>query len=154
LQQEATSPALLATTAPSETTFVVVVVAAPPPAPSPQPALHAGAGTATAPAPAGQAPAAPAPLVEAHLDANYLDNPRPAYPGISRRLGETGTVRLRVHVGADGRTLEVVVQASSGHPRLDESAAAAVSRWRFVPARHGTLAVASWVIVPITYSLD
>lgn len=146
-QQEAVPPALLAMTAASDTTFLV----APPP---PVPAPRQDAGVGTAPAPPGPASAAPAPLVEAHLDANYQDNPKPAYPDLSRRLGERGTVRLRVHVGADGRTLEVAVQASSGHARLDESAAAAVSRWRFVPARRGALAVASWVIVPITYSID
>lgn len=104
--------------------------------------------------PASRSPVAPPPpLVEAHLDANYLSNPKPLYPGISRRQGEAGVVRLRVHVGADGQVLEVELQDSSGYPRLDQAAREAVAHWYFVPARRGDKPVASWVVVPIVFSL-
>jgi protein TonB len=104
--------------------------------------------------PPAAAPAAPPLAVEApRFDADYLDNPKPAYPVSSRRRGEEGRVVLRVHVNAGGRAAKVEVQMSSGHSPLDEAAVAAVSRWRFVPARRGSEAIADWVRVPIVFSL-
>jgi protein TonB len=35
-------------------------------------------------------------------DADYLSNPPPAYPALSRRMGEQGEVLLRVQVREDG----------------------------------------------------
>lgn len=110
-------------------------------------------------APASPAPAAPpAPAVEAfsdaRFDADYLSNPKPPYPAASRRLGESGTVHLRVQVDADGHALKVELKKSCGFPRLDQSAQETVAGWRFVPARRGQAAVTSWVVVPIVFSLS
>lgn len=104
------------------------------------------------PAPPPPAPA-PEPLVEARFDADYLSNPKPVYPMVSRRLGEAGVVQLRVHVGPHGQALKVELKHSSGFPRLDQSALDTVARWHFVPARRGATPVASWVVVPIVFSL-
>lgn len=125
----------------------------------PQLALPAPDGSALASAPAASAPSAeatPAPprRTAARFDAAYLANPRPVYPPLSRRLGEQGTVLLRVRVGGDGRAEAVRVLRSSGSPRLDRAAREVVSRWRFVPARVGEAAVASWVQVPIAFTLE
>jgi protein TonB len=62
-------------------------------------------------------------------------------------------VLLRVLVGADGDPRDIVVKASSGFERLDRAAQETVRRWRFVPARMGTVAVDAWVIVPIVFAL-
>ncbi|MBS1160061.1 MAG: energy transducer TonB [Proteobacteria bacterium] len=93
------------------------------------------------------------PLVEARFDANYLSNPKPPYPSASRRLGEAGTVYLRVHVSAEGQAHKVELKTSSGFPRLDQSALDTVAQWRFVPAKRGSTAVTSWVVVPVVFSL-
>ncbi|MBX3676249.1 MAG: energy transducer TonB [Rhodocyclaceae bacterium] len=106
-----------------------------------------------APAAAPAVEAAPLPVVAPRFDADYLDNPKPAYPVSSRRRGEEGRVMLRVFVDAQGRAAKVEVQESSGHSRLDESAVTAVARWRFVPARRGSEPLAAWVRVPIVFSL-
>lgn len=87
------------------------------------------------------------------FDAAYLENPRPAYPLISRRMGEQGKVLLRVSVDAAGRPVDVQLNTGSGSPRLDDAALEAVRRWRFAPARLGDLPVAASVIVPIVFSL-
>jgi periplasmic protein TonB len=101
------------------------------------------------------APAPPTPVViAARFDADYLSNPKPAYPAASRRLGEEGKVVLRVRVSAAGAALAVEVKQSSGFTRLDEAARSAVERWRFVPARRGDEAVDAWVAVPIVFSLQ
>lgn len=99
-------------------------------------------------------PAPPAPVTQARFDADYLKNPKPAYPPASRRLGEEGKVVLRVHVSAEGRPTEIELKGSSGFPRLDAAARAAVEQWRFVPARRGDEAIAAWVLVPIVFSLE
>jgi len=98
------------------------------------------------------APAQPA-VAEARFDASYLQNPKPSYPLVSRRQGEEGTVQLRVRVSRDGRPLEVRLKTSSGFPRLDQAAQAAVEGWRFQPATRGDEAIESWVAVPIKFSL-
>lgn len=86
--------------------------------------------------------------------ADYLNNPQPPYPLLARRAREEGTVRLRVHVAADGRPTEVLLHAGSGHERLDLAARTTVREWRFVPARRSGQAVAGWVEVPIQFKLE
>lgn len=92
-------------------------------------------------------------MVPPRFDADYLDNPAPVYPALSRRLGEQGRVLLRVYVLADGSVGQVEVRESSGFERLDRAARETVVRWRFVPARQGERPVAAWVLVPISFSL-
>lgn len=107
------------------------------------------------PAPVPTAPAVPvaaAPSVP-RFDADYLNNPAPAYPPLSRRLHEEGKVVLRVFVEASGAAGTVEIRTSSGFERLDKSAVTAVSRWKFVPAKQGVEAVGAWVLVPIIFSL-
>lgn len=115
------------------------------PAPTPEPVRHAVAAAPAAPA--------PAPVIPPRFDADYLDNPAPAYPSLSRRLGEQGRVLLRVFVGPDGAAAQVEIRESSGFERLDRAARDTVLRWRFVPARQGERGVAAWVLVPISFSI-
>lgn len=125
-------------------------LAAPAEAPAPTPIAVAPAPTVvTAPAPVAPVPVATPP----RFDADYLDNPKPVYPALSRRLAEQGRVVLRVQVEADGRAAEVQVHSSSGSPRLDQSALDTVRRWKFVPARLGRTPTAAWVLVPIAFTL-
>ncbi len=114
-----------------------------------------------APAPAQAAPAtqaAPAATAAtasaARFDAAYLQNPHPAYPALSRRLGEEGKVLLKVRVTAEGRAAAVDIEKTSNFERLDESARQSVARWRFVPARRGDEAIEATVIVPIVFRLE
>lgn len=125
---------------------------------APEPAPPAPAAPA-APAAAEAAPAAPAAPVAtavtaARFDAAYLNNPRPAYPMLSRRLREEGQVMLRVLVSPEGQPTRVELRTSSGSDRLDRAAQEAVTRWRFVPARRGDVAVEAWVLVPIVFKLQ
>jgi protein TonB len=137
-----------------------VTVAPPPPEPVPVPVVlppPEPAPERPAPVVAAAPPAPPAPRVEPvvapRFDADYLDNPAPAYPALSRRMGEQGRVLLRVYVHADGSAGQVEVRESSGFERLDRAARETVARWRFVPARQGERPVAAWVLVPISFSL-
>jgi protein TonB len=88
------------------------------------------------------------------LRANYLRNPKPLYPAISRRMKEQGTVYLRVFVTTDGHPKEVMLKTTSGFTRLDNAAQQAVTGWKFAPATRADKAVDAWVIVPIKFSLS
>ncbi len=83
----------------------------------------------------------------------YDLNPPIAYPAPARRRNLEGTVVLDVLVTAEGRPAQVEVARSSGHAILDRSAAEAVRRWRFDPARQGESPIAMWVQVPVRYAL-
>lgn len=132
-------PQLLASSTASEAPAAFAV---PPQPPTPVPA-----------APIDVAPA-PVAITAARFDADYLDNPKPVYPLVARRLGEHGKVLLRVYVSAAGFAEKVELKTGSGFARLDQAATDAVSRWRFVPARRGDQAFPAWVQVPITFQLE
>ena len=104
--------------------------------------------------PAPPAPPAEAPVVQARFDADYLKNPAPPYPPLSRRMGEEGKVILRVSVNPQGGADQVDIRSSSGSQRLDESALTTVKHWKFIPAKRGDSAVQSWVLVPIVFKLE
>ncbi len=117
------------------------VVPAPPPAPAVPPAPNF-------------VPTPPAPITAARFDADYLQNPSPIYPALSRRLSEEGKVVLRVHVNTTGQATEVAIRTPSGYARLDNAARDAVQQWRFVPARRGDSPIDAWVLVPIVFKLE
>ena len=86
--------------------------------------------------------------------ADYLQNPKPAYPAISRRLNEQGKTIVRVLIGADGVPQRAEVATSSGFSRLDEAAVATVMRWRYVPGKRAGVAEAMWFNVPLNWVLE
>jgi len=53
----------------------------------------------------------------------------------------------------DGRVGEVKVKRSTGVPVLDEAAERAIKTWTFEPGQRGPTPVASWVEVPVRFSL-
>ena len=96
------------------------------------------------------APAFSLPSSEAH----GLNNPKPAYPRVSRRLNEQGQVVIRVFVAADGSAQQGEVKTSSGYDRLDQEALRTVLRWRFVPGQHFGTPEAMWFNVPVNFVLE
>lgn len=153
------APTPTAASTPAPRTLATAAAAAPAAAaPTPLPALPsapaAGSERASSSNPAAAPATAPAlPVSEPRFDADYLANPAPAYPPLSRRLGEEGRVLLRVYVDASGRPGRIELKSSSDSPRLDAAAQDAVRRWQFVPARRGDEGVAAWVLVPIVFNL-
>ena len=139
----APQPLAIPDTAPAPNAPTGVVAAQPAVAASPAPAV---------PSPA---PAAPAKLELPSSTADYLLNPKPAYPSFSKRLGEQGKVILRVFVAADGKPEKVELKSSSGFERLDKAAITAVWQWRFVPGKRAGVAEAAWAPdVPIVFNLE
>ncbi|MEO5659274.1 MAG: energy transducer TonB [Polaromonas sp.] len=156
--------------APAQRRHDVVKPAARPQAPRPvaiadaTPSDHAVTGDTLAqpPSPLNPAPvaaepapvAAPAPKVELpSSNADYLQNPKPAYPPMSRRLNEQGKVIVRVLIGANGQPQQSELGQSSGFSRLDQAALQTVMAWRYVPGKRGGVAEAMWFNVPINFVL-
>lgn len=121
-----------------------------PPAPAPVDGPLVVAAAPTAP----PAPPAPPRLELPSSDAAYLQNPRPAYPPASRRLGEQGRVLLRVLIGTDGTAHQAELHQSSGHDRLDQAALETVRKWRYVPGKRAGVPEAMWFQVPINFVLE
>ena len=78
----------------------------------------------------------------------------PAYPTLSRRFGETGTVVLRVELDESGRVAVARVSSSSGHARLDEAALAVVKTWRCTPATRDGQPVRAVALQPFRFVLQ
>lgn len=87
-------------------------------------------------------------------NADYLYNPPPAYPRMSRRMGEQGTVLVRAFINAEGHAEKAEIHTSSGYARLDEAALKTVQRWRYVPGKRAGQPEAMWFNVPIRFVLD
>ena len=130
-------PAVLAAPTAAVTAPVVPAAAPAPPPPAPLPP-----------------PAAPAKVELPSSKADYLHNPPPDYPRMSKRLGEQGKVVLKVLIGTDGAPQKVELVTSSGFERLDKSAMDAAMRWRYVPGKRGGVAEAMWYQVPIQFTLE
>jgi protein TonB len=105
------------------------------------------------PPPSMPLPAGPVALAT-ELSVACPERAAPAYPPRSRRLGEEGTVILRVELSEAGTVGAVRVKTSSGFPRLDEAALAAVRGWRCSPARRNGQAVAATALQPFKFVLQ
>lgn len=87
-------------------------------------------------------------------DADYLNNPKPPYPPLSKRMGEQGKVVVRTLIGTDGQAQEVQLAQSSGFERLDQAALNAARRWRYVPGKRDGVPQAMWFNIPFNFQLQ
>jgi periplasmic protein TonB len=89
------------------------------------------------------------PVVES---VEYVRVPAPAYPAESSRRRERGTVLLRVLVDETGRPARIQLERSSGYPRLDDAARAAVQNALFRPYEVNGIAQPAQVLIPIEFT--
>lgn len=124
----------------------------PEPVPSEAPAIKEAAPSEV---PQSASPPSPVQLdAEPDYRADYLNNPRPPYPMVARRMGYNGKVILNVEVLAEGRAGQVLLHKSSGYEILDKSALQTVKTWKFSPAKRLGQPVTQWFLVPIKFSLE
>jgi len=109
-------------------------------------------GSSNAPA-APPAPPAPPKVELPSSDADYLNNAKPAYPAISKRLGEQGRVVVRVFIDADGQPSQASVKQSSGFDRLDQASVETALKWRYAPGKRAGVAQGMWFDVPLNWQL-
>jgi protein TonB len=99
-------------------------------------------------------PPAPAKVELPSSDAQYLQNPKPSYPAMSKRMGEQGKVVVHVLIGVDGLPQKAEIKQSSGFDRLDKAALNTVLSWKYVPGKRGGVPEAMWFNVPINFVLE
>lgn len=132
-----------------------VVVSATPAPVSPAEAARAPVVAEPMVPPAPPAPSAPPTPRQLPASAvRYLVQPAIDVPMASRRLGEAGTVLLRVVVDVRGLPRQVTLHRSSGFSRLDEQALAAMRAARFQPQTENGTPVEWIVIAPLQYEID
>lgn len=130
----------------------------------PTPAPNAPTGIVSPPLPAVPTPVVTAPAASfgpptttmvqlPSSNADYLQNPKPPYPPLSARLGETGKVVYKVWIGADGIAQRAELVSSSGFARLDNAAYNTVMSWRYVPGTRNGVPETMAVNVPINWEL-
>lgn len=151
---------------PARSTPLPVVAAAVPQAP---PAPAALVVPEPVPMPVQAAPTTPAPVTAVAAPAPaQLATPKPVaasalryavlppveLPLASRRLGESGTVLLRVVFDTQGRVKQASLHRSSGFARLDEQALAAMRQARITPFFDNGIAIEVSAIAPLAYELD
>jgi len=143
----------------------------PPPMPlavlsaEPSPNAVVGVTTPQPPAPPIAAPVSVAPLAQPappappriqlpDSNADYLANRPPAYPPLSKRLGEQGKVVVRVFIDTEGNATQAEIRTSSGYDRLDQTALKTVQAWKYVPGKVNGEAKAMWFNVPLNFVLE
>ena len=136
------------TPAPAPAPFVVP---APEPVPAPAPTVVEAPPAPPAPVPP---PAPPAPKLLPATAVRYVVPPAIEVPMASRRLGESGTVLLRVVVDTAGLPKQVTLHKSSGHARLDEQAMGAMRQARFKPQTENGQPIEWIVIAPLQYEIE
>jgi protein TonB len=143
---------------PAPAPFVAPAPLPEPPAPVPvaPPAPAVAAAPAAAPIAPPPAPVAPppAPKVIPASAVQYLEPIALEYPRLSKRNGETGRVLIRVYIDEAGLAKNLQVNRSSGHPRLDEAALAAIQKARFKPYTENGQPVAGWAVIPLEFELE
>ncbi len=86
--------------------------------------------------------------------AEVLREVRKLYPRMLRRMGITGTVELRILIGADGQVLRTQIRKSSGREAFDKVALSVPEIMRFTPAFKSGEPLAVWLIVPIEFIMQ
>lgn len=143
-------PVAIRTPAPAPAAPTGVIEPQPPAPPLAPPAPPA---PPTPPSPPPAPPAAPAVQLPSS-NADYLNNPKPVYPAMSKRLGEQGKTIIRVLIGVDGLPKSASIRESSGYDRLDKAARTAVMSWRYVPGKRNGVVEPMEFNVPINWVLN
>ncbi|MDP3425871.1 MAG: energy transducer TonB [Humidesulfovibrio sp.] len=83
-----------------------------------------------------------------------IEKVKPLYPEHARRQHKTGIVTLKFLVDAEGRVHQPSVVEALPEGLFEESALAAVAKWRFAPAIRQGRPVPTWLILPVRFSLE
>jgi len=111
--------------------------------------------TAAPTAPAAPSPTPPAPSTPRTVSSvEYIKAPQLVYPNLSRRLGESGTVVLRILINEKGLPEQILIHKSTGYSNLDEAGRQAAQRALFKPMIENGKPVPVYVLVPLTFQLS
>jgi protein TonB len=116
-------------------------------------------GTTTAPGGTGTggtgvevAPVLPV-LVEASVDPRYRADFQPDYPAFERNQAREGVAVVRVLVGTNGRVTAVEPVRATSDAFFEATKRRALSKWRFRPATRDGVAVESWRVMTVRFTM-
>jgi TonB family protein len=70
--------------------------------------------------------------LQAQESRKVLSNPVPAYPDVAKKMHLSGTVKVQIVIGADGRIKEK--NFIGGHPVLVNAVEETLKNWKYAPA--------------------
>ena len=82
------------------------------------------------------------------------DQVRPPYPASKQRLGEEASLRLSLAIDASGRVTAVSPVGAADPAFLEAARRHIVRHWRYQPASEGGTAIASNIVVTLTFKLE
>lgn len=97
---------------------------------------------------------ASAPVSAPNSEASELNNPKPPYPAISKKLLEQGLVLLKACIGVSGSLDSLDLKQGSGFSRLDQVALQTVKQWKFIPAKKGSTPIPMCYELPVKFILE
>ena len=78
----------------------------------------------------------------------------PPYPALDRRLGNQGTVELKLTISPQGAVMAADIVKSSGFTGLDQAAQSWVQQhWKYKPATQGGVPVASTATAAVVFNI-
>jgi len=114
---------------------------------------ESGPAAKAAAAPAPPAPPAPAAASVTTAPAPKKNDP-PEYPAVARRMGQEGTVKLRLRIDREGAVTDAEIVRGSGHRLLDKAALKAARGWTFAPATRDGEPVPGEFVQPVEFRLE
>lgn len=101
----------------------------------------AGANPSSTSSPPAQGSNTPSNVDISQLVILYKPDTEAFYPSFSKRVGEEGSVEVRLQIDENGLVQATQIALSSGSPRLDKAATELASRIRFKPYTQNGVAV-------------
>jgi protein TonB len=129
-------------------------VPAPKPKPDPEPAAPAPAPAPTPDPARVQSVPSEFALGEVDQAPRVVKQVKPMYPFRARRRNISGQVVVKFLVDDNGRVTRPSVVEADPQGVFEKSALQAVRQWRFSPGKYKGRAVATWVELPIRFSLS
>lgn len=106
------------------------------------------------PLPPRQPDPAPPVRVEAQIDPRFASALQPQYPASEQRAQNSGTVRIRVTIGTDGRVRAVARVSATSDAFWAAAERQALTRWRFRPATLDGRPVESTKVMTIHFRIE
>lgn len=92
-------------------------------------------------------------ITRAFAGPRALTQPAPKYPQRELKRQRAGSVLLRVDVQADGAVANVEADEANSDARFVAASVQAVRQWTFEPERIGGQAVATQVLIPVSFRI-
>lgn len=124
-----------------------------PPPPPFDPGTLGGTGDKVLPPPPPPSPPADPVLKDAQIDKRALASFQPDYPAMMVRMGQEGSVTVRVTIAADGRVTDIERVSATDEAFWQATMRHALKKWRFMPATRDGVPIAMTKVMTVHFKL-